>query len=870
MATQQQPTNDPTPATDAEMEDQSVMSDDDCERLRLQMRGMQVQQEGEVRALNLELTALRAEMSRILNIQNDQQTLQQNQTNDLNNLATTATTGRDPGEILKPSAPEKFDGNARKLQMFLTTMNTFFSYYPTQFRHHFSKVHYAAGRLTDNAALWFEPVMRNYNDYEITEQDERTRRIYGDYAVFEQELRQAFGTIDEKSKAEDQIKTLKQLGSASDYGTLFVQLAIKLPHWGQDALMSLFFDGLKQSVQEELYKSERPATLVEYIGQAVKIDDRQFSWRKKKNPSAGNNKRYQQPRYNANQGRQRQNNTSYGTNSGPMELGAAKRDHSQVLCWNCGKKGHFESKCRNPNKTNQKFKPIPEGKKHLGNINRQNDGKTLAATMVTTNPVDHDERRRYALQHRTTCTDKDCYVCIDGKINKYLEPQEHALMHWTACYDDNCLVHKDGKDNGYYPQKKTLAMARSGYDMKGTPANTVLLATQALYKDKKEAEHDNVNTNVQLDTHASLRKRTHAKYATWRPIPESSGNQLNNQGKALAMVRKGKTPSPTGSDHVYDEDRKRYVKAHSHSTNPRQDSYASRSNVHDNLDMSPADQDLINLVKREFALQQGNDIPQPFLTVSDFDRAKELGLQVTTWHVFPDSLNNEQTTRQPRFEERLYESPTEGSVDDTSSDEDESQAEQTRQLYDKIGRGQNVNAENFYVHGINHRTVQGTHNDDLPREGDAPILHPTHPDHATVSWISCYDKKCDHHLKEKVMNDCYPTRLGPHAVTKWYHASDLQQRRVVTWMNHLNVAILIECAQTLPTKCMDGRHDVLKCRHHECVVHEREKIAQWHRKHPHRPTQPRTVHTPATEHKEKISAWLKDANEQAKNDKRRL
>ncbi|RFN44859.1 gag polyprotein [Fusarium flagelliforme] len=29
-------------------------------------------------------------------------------------------------------------------------------------------------------------------------------------------------------------------------------------------------------------------------------------------------------------------------------------------CWNCGKKGHQEPECRNPVKTNQKYKPVPE------------------------------------------------------------------------------------------------------------------------------------------------------------------------------------------------------------------------------------------------------------------------------------------------------------------------------------------------------------------------------------------------------------------------------------------------------------------------------------------------------------------------------
>lgn len=46
-----------------------------------------------------------------------------------------------------------------------------------------------------------------------------------------------------------------------------------------------------------------------------------------------------------------------------MVIGAVKRDKSKITCWNYGKKGHFEPECKNPIKTNQQYKPVPEGKK---------------------------------------------------------------------------------------------------------------------------------------------------------------------------------------------------------------------------------------------------------------------------------------------------------------------------------------------------------------------------------------------------------------------------------------------------------------------------------------------------------------------------
>ncbi|KAJ3546364.1 hypothetical protein NM208_g2048 [Fusarium decemcellulare] len=139
----------------------------------------------------------------------------------------------------------------------------------------------------------------------------------------------------------------------------FQQLASKLP-WDQDVLMSMFFDALKEPVQAELYKLERPATLVEYIGMAVRIDDYQYSWRTR---NSKKNHQGNRPRYDANQTRRRNGNTSYGTEAGPMEIGAVKRDKRNDTCYNCGKKGHHNYECKNPVKTNQKYRPIPEGDK---------------------------------------------------------------------------------------------------------------------------------------------------------------------------------------------------------------------------------------------------------------------------------------------------------------------------------------------------------------------------------------------------------------------------------------------------------------------------------------------------------------------------
>lgn len=390
MATQATPANNhqqvppanhppaPVPVNqDEEMDDADSSDDEEVEQLRVQ-----------ITAMSAEMDGLRELIERMGETQREQNAQYMDNVQNVNNMATAAMRGKDVGEILKPDPPEKFDGTAYKLPTFLTQLRAFMTYYPTQFNLASSKVQYAAGRLTKHAAAWFEPVMKEYLTTPFVELSPRTANLYSNFETFEAALQQAFGTVDERAQAEREIKALRQTRSASEYGTKYLQLASKL-NWNQEPLMSLFFDGLKKEVQSELYKEERPNDLVDYIGRAVKIDDQQFSWKKLQNPRFGSNKA-NNPRFDANQGKKRQNNTSYGTNPGPMELGAAQQGPKDIECYYCHKKGHKANECRKKQRDIKEGRyqprprqPLPEGKKHLNATNQDSDPQTAIRTTRT-------------------------------------------------------------------------------------------------------------------------------------------------------------------------------------------------------------------------------------------------------------------------------------------------------------------------------------------------------------------------------------------------------------------------------------------------------------------------------------------------------
>ncbi|KFA55605.1 hypothetical protein S40293_10190 [Stachybotrys chartarum IBT 40293] len=126
-----------------------------------------------------------------------------------------AAGGKDPGEILRPSAPEPWDGNATALQGFLTQLRTFFNYYPLQFENNAkAMVTYATGCMKGAALQWMEPYLREFNERR-DDSSAATMQLFHNYYVFETTLKETFGRIDEEQEIEMKLRSLKQVGSAS-------------------------------------------------------------------------------------------------------------------------------------------------------------------------------------------------------------------------------------------------------------------------------------------------------------------------------------------------------------------------------------------------------------------------------------------------------------------------------------------------------------------------------------------------------------------------------------------------------------------------------------------------------------------------------
>ncbi|RGP71819.1 gag poly, partial [Fusarium longipes] len=180
-----------------------------------------VQLREQVTNMTMEIDNLRQLLQETVNLQAQQAQNSQNNMQNMRNLAHSAAQGKDIREVLKPNPPKPFDGTSAKLPTFLTYARAFISFFPTQFENNSNKFIYIAGRIRGTAAQWIQPIMEEVTTTPESELSARTYQLYNNYAVFKKALRQAFGTVNEKSQAKRKIKTLKQTKSALEYGIEF-------------------------------------------------------------------------------------------------------------------------------------------------------------------------------------------------------------------------------------------------------------------------------------------------------------------------------------------------------------------------------------------------------------------------------------------------------------------------------------------------------------------------------------------------------------------------------------------------------------------------------------------------------------------------
>ena len=97
--------------------------------------------------------------------------------------------------------------------------------------------------------------------------------------VFWTYMSKNFGVLNSHVVAEISLRNLKQKGSALDYTNKFATLAADVK-WNnsEEAMISAYRLGLKESVLETIAREEEPTTFAEFSQLAIDIDTRQYSY----------------------------------------------------------------------------------------------------------------------------------------------------------------------------------------------------------------------------------------------------------------------------------------------------------------------------------------------------------------------------------------------------------------------------------------------------------------------------------------------------------------------------------------------------------------------------------------------------------------
>jgi len=280
----------------------------------------------------------------------------------------------------KVAKPDLYHGDRSTLEDWLLQFDLYFKFGASDVDDD-DQPSLAASFLRGEAAKWIRPHLIKYMDNNSTKEPE-LNLLMEDFDEFKRRIRIAFGMRNETPIAERAIQRLVQTKDASSYANAFKGYAVQTD-WNDQALRTLYKQGLKADVQTELMRSGADTvTLDELITESIRLDVELYELRvtlrnQRGQPQAKEYRPRYQKKHGPNVGRPREryqprNNPGVYNNHGlePMHLDninqgpdrkptGKKFDKKSITCYGCGKTGHMKKDCRsNTNKVQRQINMI--------------------------------------------------------------------------------------------------------------------------------------------------------------------------------------------------------------------------------------------------------------------------------------------------------------------------------------------------------------------------------------------------------------------------------------------------------------------------------------------------------------------------------
>ncbi|KAI6849248.1 hypothetical protein KC323_g9575 [Hortaea werneckii] len=170
---------------------------------------------------------------------------------------------------IKVAKPDYYYGDRSKLDDWLNQMALYFRF--ENITQDPKKTLLASSYLRGQVQQWIRPRL-----HEVLHQNIDTEGIFNSWDNYVKAIRNIYGLSNEKQVAIRVIQHLKQKTSTSQYTAKFREYSGKTS-WDDQALLTMYYTGLKDDVKDELMRSGASHDTLELMIQdAIEIDDRLY------------------------------------------------------------------------------------------------------------------------------------------------------------------------------------------------------------------------------------------------------------------------------------------------------------------------------------------------------------------------------------------------------------------------------------------------------------------------------------------------------------------------------------------------------------------------------------------------------------------